>query len=574
MKTRCLFFLFFALMPTMSWAQAGTRSAAFAINERLGRGINMGNAFEAPSETAWDNPWQPEYFKIMADLGFNHVRIPIRWEPADRSMDTAPYTIEPSFLERIKLVVDEALKNKLQPIINMHHHDALFENPDGQKERFLAQWNQIASYFQSYSDSLLFEVLNEPHGNLTPAMWNTYFNDALTEIRKTNPTRCVLMGTADFGGLSGVQYLDLPEDENIIVSVHYYNPFQFTHQGAEWVGTEADAWLGTQWYDTEAERATVANEFSALQQFSDEQHVPVHVGEFGAYSKADMASRVRWTTYLARWFEEQGFSWAYWEFSAGFGIYNPQTETVLTDLANALLVNTMPDPTPIELTPVYTSDFSLGTDGWSFSTQSGASGTLSSAGGSLSVSITNGGTEGWHAQLVKNGISLIKDKMYRFSFQAQALANRSVSCYLGRASTPWTSYSGYLNADISTEWKDFSYTFTMAQASDPTARIVFDAGKVATGFNLRDVKVEMITIGPSSVGELKKPVHYFPNPVRDYLYINEDHLFQQVLVFDMQGRLVRRQSMGDVDMQGLLPGFYMVELRGNEGFSRIKVLKN
>src|SRR5690606_31459393 len=106
--------------------------------------------------------------------------------------------IQSTFLARIKEVVDKAIEEDLHIIINMHHHDALFEDPAGQKERFLSQWSQIAEYFKDYPDNLLFEVLNEPHGNLTPELWNEYFNDALTEIRKTNPTRVVIMGIADY----------------------------------------------------------------------------------------------------------------------------------------------------------------------------------------------------------------------------------------------------------------------------------------------------------------------------------------------------------------------------------------
>src|SRR5690606_29235987 len=106
-----------------------------------------------------------------------------------------------------------ALKYNLHIIVNMHHHEALFENPTTQKDRFLSQWFQIADHFKDYPEGLLFEVLNEPHGNITPEIWNEYFADALTEIRKTNPTRVVLMGVAEYGGLGGIGQLELPEDE-------------------------------------------------------------------------------------------------------------------------------------------------------------------------------------------------------------------------------------------------------------------------------------------------------------------------------------------------------------------------
>ena len=63
------------------------------------------------------------------------------------------------------------------------------------------------------------------------------------------------------------------------------------------------------------------------------------MGEFGAYSKADMVSRASWTEFVARTADEYGFSWGYWEFCAGFGIYNPNEETWNESLVQALLPN-------------------------------------------------------------------------------------------------------------------------------------------------------------------------------------------------------------------------------------------
>src|SRR5690606_41719967 len=113
-------------------------------------------------------------------------------------------TIVSTFLARIKAVVDAALANDLHISINMHRFDALYDDPAGQKARFLAQWVQIAEYSKDYLDMLLFDVLNEPQGNLTPALWTEYFEDALAEIRKTNPERVVLLGVAEYGGLGGI----------------------------------------------------------------------------------------------------------------------------------------------------------------------------------------------------------------------------------------------------------------------------------------------------------------------------------------------------------------------------------
>ena len=89
-------------------------------------------------------------------------------------------------------------------------------------------------------------------------------------IREDNPERVVLIGTAEYGGLGGLSKLQLPNDENIIVTVHYYNPFSFTHQGAEW-SEGSDAWLGTEWTDTETERQIVQDEFAPLKVLEQER---------------------------------------------------------------------------------------------------------------------------------------------------------------------------------------------------------------------------------------------------------------------------------------------------------------
>jgi len=180
------------------------------------------------------------------------------------------------------------------------------------------------------------KFLNEPHGKLTSPIWNEFSKEALQQIRKTNPKRCVLIGTAEWGGVGGLRSLEIPNDPNLILTIHYYNPFQFTHQGASWA-EGSEAWVGTKWQDTELEHQAVADDFKAAIQFANEKNIPIHVGEFGAYSRADLDSRVKWTTFLCRWFEQQNFSWAYWEWNSGFGIYDPQNGSYNQRLVDALI---------------------------------------------------------------------------------------------------------------------------------------------------------------------------------------------------------------------------------------------
>ncbi len=298
-------------------SDSGLTSVIQAPTSHLGRGINLGNKLEAPSEGAWGPPIEAWMLTTIKRGGFATVRIPTRWSAhADAS---PPYTIDPTFLDRVTWVVDQALAAGLMVVLNMHHYEEIFSDPQGQRDRFLAVWQQIATHFKDYPDSLVFEVLNEPNTNLTPELWNQFLRDALGVIRQSNPDRYVMLGTAEWGGIGAMSRLELPNDDRLIFTFHYYSPFEFTHQGAEWV-SGSDAWMGTTW-GTSADRAAVQRDFDTVATWAVQHDVTVFMGEFGAYSRAAMDDRVAWTAFVRNEAERRGFSWAYWEFDAGFGAY-------------------------------------------------------------------------------------------------------------------------------------------------------------------------------------------------------------------------------------------------------------
>jgi endoglucanase len=284
----------------------------------LGRGINLGNKLEAPSEGEWGAPVEAWMLTTIKQGGFATVRIPTRWSA--HAATSSPYTIDETFLDRVTRVVDQALSAGLMVVLNMHHYEEIFSDPQAQRDRFLALWQQIVTHFRDYPDtSLVFEVLNEPNTDLTPELWNEFLVDALAVIRQSNPDRYVMLGTAEWGGIGAMNRLQLPDDNRLIFTFHYYEPFQFTHQGAEWV-TGSDAWLGTAW-GTDQDKAAVQNDFDTVAAWALQHDVPVFMGEFGAYSRAALDDRLAWTAFVAREAEARGFSWAYWEFDAGFGAY-------------------------------------------------------------------------------------------------------------------------------------------------------------------------------------------------------------------------------------------------------------
>jgi endoglucanase len=67
-----------------------------------------------------------------------------------------------------------------------------------------------------------------------------------------------------------------------------------------------------------------------------EHRRPIYMGEFGAYEKADLESRARWTRFLADESMKRKIGFAYWKFCSGFGLYNAKNGQWVDSLKKAL----------------------------------------------------------------------------------------------------------------------------------------------------------------------------------------------------------------------------------------------
>jgi endoglucanase len=294
---------------------------------QLGRGVNLGNFLEARSEGAWSDGRHLEEadFSTIKQAGFTLIRVPIRW--AAHVSPTPDFTINATFFSRIDWVVAQAEKNNLVAILDYHNDDA---------ERFVAIWRQIAEHYKDAPSSILFELLNEPNGNLDAPRWNDLLGKTLAVVRATNPTRTVVVGPVAWNGIWALPKLVLPDnDRHLLVTVHFYDPFHFTHQGAEWA-EGSDKWLGTTW-GSDADKKAVTDAFSTAAKWGADHQRPMYLGEFGAYSKSPIEGRVRWTAFVARTAESHGFPWTYWEFCSGFGVYDPKAHAWRQPLLDALM---------------------------------------------------------------------------------------------------------------------------------------------------------------------------------------------------------------------------------------------
>jgi endoglucanase len=308
----------------------------------LGRGINFGNMLESPREGDWGRKVEDSDIDRVAAAGFDTIRLPVRF--SNHADMAPPYRLDPVFLARIDHIVDRALADHLNIILDQHNYSQLTGDPLDAHEaavdpalvedRMIALWSQIAGHFHGRPKSVLFELMNEPHKDMTAERWNRLMPRILKAVRAKEPDRAVIVGPTDWNNAKDLAKLDLPEDPALIVTIHNYEPFDFTHQGAKWV--EHTPPLGKTCCD-EKQIARLTAPLDIAVAWGKEHHVPIYLGEFGAYNRADLDSRVNFTRAMRQAAEDRGLSWAYWEYNAGFGLYNPKAGQWVEPLKEALL---------------------------------------------------------------------------------------------------------------------------------------------------------------------------------------------------------------------------------------------
>ena len=314
-------------------ANAADAVDPFVQIKRLGRGVNI-----LGYDPIWDDfdkaRFTERHFRLIHDAGFQAVRINLH--ALQRMKASNGYKLDDTWLKTLDWAVKEALDNHLMVILDLHNYNDVAKDPEGYKPRFLAYWKQIAARFKDAPDSVLFEILNEPNRKLTPGLWHEFLSEVLPIIRATNPTRTLVIGPPYWNSIDHLDDLVLPEDDrNIIVTVHYYQPMNFTHQGASW-SKEAAHLSGVTWGSTE-EKARVEKDFARVQDWSLKHHRPILLGEFGAYEKAPMESRARYTAHVARTAESLGWAWTYWQFDSDFVVYDIDKDQWVEPILKALI---------------------------------------------------------------------------------------------------------------------------------------------------------------------------------------------------------------------------------------------
>lgn len=287
-----------------------------AVKE-MERGINIGNTMEPPTEGAWTNPPVKERaFDDYRNAGFTAIRIPITWD--GHTAETSPYKIDSTWLARVDTVVSWGLRRGLIIMINAHHEtwlkDALADSgvarQDSDLARFDSIWSQIATHFQNKSDSLIFEIINEPYPAPEAAV-NALNVQILKIIRRTNPTRIVSFSGYMWSNSDQLVTAQIPDssDKYLIGYYHSYDPASF---GLDGIGT----------YGSPSDLAATKAKFDEVTTWSKKNNIPVILDEFGYMDTCVYNSRMCAYGTVVDQALEHGVGAYAWDDGGDFPIYN------------------------------------------------------------------------------------------------------------------------------------------------------------------------------------------------------------------------------------------------------------
>ncbi len=350
-----------AVSGTADYAQDMRGLSVKELVAEMKTGWNLGNTLDAnEGETSWGNPETThEMIDEVAKAGFDVIRIPTTWE--QHFLEGEDYKIDPEWMARVTEVVNYGIDNGMYVILNCHHETNWIKPATSELDsftpKFTAMWKQIAENFAEYGDHLLFEGLNEPRIIGGENEWNGGTEDgrkALNTLNKlfvetvratggNNGTRALLVPSfAAAVTDAALGDFEVPDDPNMIVSLHAYTPFDFTFSDGknifnydDSVGNSID-WL-----------------FGVIDKYFTSKDIPVIITEYGSVNKIEdfaqvpnprYAENVKWVTKYLERAKESGIPCVWWDngshFGTGelFGIFNREELTWYTpDLIDAIM---------------------------------------------------------------------------------------------------------------------------------------------------------------------------------------------------------------------------------------------
>ena len=280
-------------------------------------------------------------FLVLKTLGFKTIRLPV----AFAFFESQGIPLE-KVLNRVDEVVKQCNTYGFKLIIDYHYGRLNDTNYLAATPKIIALWVNLAKrYRHENPDNLFFELYNEPP-HMNPQVWKDAAYNIVTAIRKIDVQRTLLVGASIYNFIYELSRFVRLADNNIIYIFHFYEPFFFTHQGADWVGDQVsttgvpfpyngenfpklnpkakNTWGETNYYQYQHDgnEQSIKDKLLLVKNWADKYDVPIICGEYGVYNKyADLDSRCRYIKAVRGTLKDLKIPGILWDYNATFSIF-------------------------------------------------------------------------------------------------------------------------------------------------------------------------------------------------------------------------------------------------------------
>lgn len=305
--------------------------------------------------------------ELIKSLGYDHIRLPIDEE----EVFYEDGSLMDSSIQDIHNAIHWALERDMRVIVDLHilrsHHFNARNNEGAMtlwvdtnaQNTFIRLWDTLSVQLKQYPNNMLaYEFMNEP---VAPEheLWNKLINRVISNIRKTEPNRVLMLGSNRWQKPHTFPYLDVPKgDKNIILTVHNYAPYFVTHHKAYWSPAARYAGpinypgvtISREDYDMYVDTTDIAlvdrikeehgREYFDKQKMQEilqpaidkakELGLQLYCSEFGCLPSVERNMRIQYYNDITSVFRENNIMWCNWDYKGDFGVVGWDRDKMVT----------------------------------------------------------------------------------------------------------------------------------------------------------------------------------------------------------------------------------------------------
>ncbi len=206
------------------------------IKKSIGAGVNISLLEQYWKST--DQLYQTnltEKLKQISKQGLKTVRLPVAF---DLFLQPQSYNLQTQLLSKLNEIYAACIAKNLNLIITYHYGKLNDKNTYNEIDRISWMWKQIQRNFYGKGyNNLFFDLYNEP--TLAPYRWKETITTIVQYLRYEDADRIYIVGGTNYNNLEQLKELGKLPDNKLIYTFHFYEPFIFTHQGAEWTNNKS-----------------------------------------------------------------------------------------------------------------------------------------------------------------------------------------------------------------------------------------------------------------------------------------------------------------------------------------------